>query len=213
VISLDDVYLTADERRDLAQRVHPLLATRGPPGTHDLALLARTLDALQGAEPDHRTALPRFDKRTDTRRPDADQPSFTGRPDLILVDGWCLGARPQAPEALVHPVNELERLEDPGGVWRGWVNARLAADYAPLWNRFDAILALDAPGWEVVPRWRMQQEEGLLGRPLDDRERAGVARFCAHFERITRSMMAGGRRADVAVRLDADRRVLGVAAG
>ena len=47
-LSLDDVYLTKAERAAMAARVHPLFATRGPPGTHDLGLLNRLLDRLQG---------------------------------------------------------------------------------------------------------------------------------------------------------------------
>ena len=37
-LSLDDLYLTRGERRELAARIHPLLATRGVPGTHDVEL-------------------------------------------------------------------------------------------------------------------------------------------------------------------------------
>src|SRR6187402_352808 len=42
-LSLDDVYLTRAEREALGRQVHPLLRTRGVPGTHDLTLLASTL--------------------------------------------------------------------------------------------------------------------------------------------------------------------------
>ena len=62
----------------------------------------------------------------------------------------------------------------------------------------------------VVLRWRQEQEAALLGRPLLDTERAGIARFVQHFERITRHMMAGGVRADIIVRQDEERRVVSV---
>ncbi len=42
-MSLDDFYFGRGERKRLARDVHPLLATRGVPGTHDLDLLARTV--------------------------------------------------------------------------------------------------------------------------------------------------------------------------
>ena len=45
-LSLDDVYRTRAERQTLARDLHPLLATRGPPLTHDLDLLAATIAAL-----------------------------------------------------------------------------------------------------------------------------------------------------------------------
>ena len=50
-LSLDDFYLTQSERRQLAEDVHPLLATRGVPGTHDIPLLMATLDALLAGAP------------------------------------------------------------------------------------------------------------------------------------------------------------------
>jgi pantothenate kinase-related protein Tda10 len=37
VLALDDLYLTKAERQRLAADVHPLFATRGVPGTHDVA--------------------------------------------------------------------------------------------------------------------------------------------------------------------------------
>lgn len=193
----------------LAARVHPLFATRGVPGTHDLGLLSRTLDALLAAGPDARTPLPRFDKLADDPIPQADWPVQVGRPDLILVDGWCIGARAQSGDDLRAPINELERDEDPAGIWRAHVNAQLAGPYRALWDRFDAILFLQAPGFDVVSRWRRQQEETALGRALTEPEAARIDRFVRHFERITRAMLAGDLRAEVTVRLAADRRVLG----
>src|SRR3546814_14971697 len=60
VLSVDDAYLDHDQRARLAREVHPLLATRGPPGTPDVALACRTLDALRAGQT---IALPRFDKQ------------------------------------------------------------------------------------------------------------------------------------------------------
>lgn len=205
--SLDDVYLDASARQVLAASVHPLFATRGPPGTHDLALLNGTLDALQAADPDARTPIPAFDKLADNPVPRTRRAAFVGRPQLILLDGWCLGAAPQRQDQLATPVNALEAKEDPRGRWREAVNATLTVDYAMVFLRLDAILYLRAPDFDVVLDWRSQQEEGLLGRRLTRAERQGVARFIQHFERITRHMMAGGRRADIEVQLDEDRNV------
>jgi D-glycerate 3-kinase len=61
--------------------------------------------------------------------------------------------------------------------------------------------------FDIVHTWRCEQEEGLLGRPLTDGERARIARFIQHYERITRHMMSGGRRADIEVQLDPRRNV------
>ena len=42
-LSLDDFYLTKLERQQLASQVHPLLETRGVPGTHDIPLALETI--------------------------------------------------------------------------------------------------------------------------------------------------------------------------
>jgi D-glycerate 3-kinase len=213
-LSLDDVYRTRAERDVLARTVHPLFTTRGPPGTHDLALLTGVIDALSVAGPDDRTALPAFDKLTDDRLPPEVWPVFAGRPPAILLDGWCLGARPQAAAALAVPVNALERTQDADGRWRRAVNDDLAGPYAGFFARFDAGLFLKAPAFAVVLDWRCEQEAGLRGlapADLPAAVRQGLTGFIARFERITRSMIDGGVAADVTVSLDRARRVTGMA--
>src|SRR5690606_13215459 len=139
-LSLDDVYLTKTERQTLARDVHPLFAVRGPPGTHDLALLEAAVAALRAAEPDSRTPLPAFDKLADDRAPRKDWPVFAGRPSAVLIDGWCLGATPQGAADLAVPINALEADQDREGTWRGVANAALAGPYVQSFAGFDAIL-------------------------------------------------------------------------
>jgi D-glycerate 3-kinase len=208
--SLDDVYLGQTTRRALAARVHPLFVTRGPPGTHDVELFNATLDALEAADPDSRTPVPAFDKVADDPFARSRWPAFQGRPDLILIDGWCLGAATQDWHELKQPVNSLEAGEDPNRAWRGAVNDFLFTPYQAMFGRLDAILHLRAPSFDIVQDWRCQQEEGLLGRPLLLSDRARLARFIQHFERITRHMMDGGRRADIEIQLDEQRNVVEV---
>lgn len=187
--SLDDVYLTRAERGALAAKVHPLLAVRGPPGTHDLDLAHATLDKLVRGE---LVGLPRFDKLADDR---AEEDPYRGPAKVVLVDGWCLGATAQDEAALAEPINALEREADDGGGWRRYVNDHLAGPYQTFFRRFDAIIHLAAPSFDGVLDWRCEQEAGLLGLTpgeLPTERRAELARFIQHFERITRHMMAGG---------------------
>ena len=207
-ISLDDVYLTRAERRVMAREVHPLFVTRGPPGTHDLALLQQVIVALSAAGPDDATRIPEFDKRGDDRRPQEDWRVFRGRPSAFLIDAWCLGALPQDPAALVEPVNALEADLDPDGGWRRAVNGFVGGAYADFIARFDAVLFLRAPSFDVVLDWRSQQEADLLGvapADLGAAERERLAGFLRYFERITRHMLDGGVKADVVVQLDRNR--------
>ena len=209
--SLDDIYLTRAERAGKGRAVHPLFATRGPPGTHDLDLLQATVGALRAAGPLDQTPVPAFDKLADERCDRTHWPRFQGRPTAILVEGWCLGARPQAEAALVEPINALEAQQDGQGVWRRTVNQALAGPYARAFATFDAILFLKAPGFDTVLDWRCEQEAGLLGVPpaaLPEARRQALAVFVQAFERLTRHMLAGGVRADVTVPLDSQRRPL-----
>ena len=92
-LSLDDLYLTHSERLQLAAEVHPLFATRGVPGTHAVALAFSILeDVLAG-----RTfEIPRFDKSCDDRSNEVTR--ISGPVDVVLFEGWCVGAAAQPPE-------------------------------------------------------------------------------------------------------------------
>ena len=213
-ISIDDVYLTRAGREAMAREVHPLFLTRGPPGTHDLSLLQRLIDRLSTAGPDDETLIPDFDKRGDDRWPLDRWRRFTGRPSAILIDAWCLGAPPEPEAALAEPLNELERERDPDGRWRRAVDAFVAGPYADFAARFDAILFLQAPGFDVVLDWRCQQEADLLGVAPDDLpqdERRRLAGFIQYFERITRRMLTDGVRSSVTVKLDRNRQPVSLA--
>ena len=206
-LSLDDVYLAKAERADLAARVHPMLAVRGPPGTHDLGLLDRILTRLHNAGPGDATALPSFDKLADDRRPERDSPVFLGRPRAILLEGWLLGATPEDQAALSVPVNDLECEADGQGLWRHAINDALKGLYARLFATFDALIFLQAPDFDRVLDWRTEQEAGLTGASVPAGRRAELAVFIQHFERLSRHMLSGGVRADVVVELDETRAV------
>jgi D-glycerate 3-kinase len=201
--SIDDVYLDTGQRAELAARTHPLFVTRGPPGTHDVALARETIGALMGAGPESETRIPRFDKIADRMKPRGEWPVFRGRPEAILIDAWCLGALPVPPSP---PLNAVEE-EDTSGQWREIQNEFLRTSYAEWFAEFDAIVYLQAPNWDIVRRWRGQQEVTLRGRALTDAEEAWIDRFIQHYQRITRSMIAGGVTADVVVKLDETRTV------
>ena len=206
VLSIDDLYLTRAERQTLAREVHPLLSTRGVPGTHDVDLGLATLDRLRGAMPTDLTPLPAFDKASDDRRPAEDWSLFPGRPDIILFEGWCVGATPQPEAALREPVNTLERDEDADGRWRSYVNRQLESDYRRLLAELDRLIFLRVPGMDRVLEWRTLQEQKLAatasaGQHIMDA--TTLRRFVMHYERLTRHNLADlPARADLTLHLN-----------
>lgn len=211
VLSLDDLYRTRAEREALAQDVHPLLRTRGVPGTHDVALGLRVLDALKGGES---LDLPSFDKAADDRRPVVDWPRFEGPADVVLFEGWCVGAHPQSEADLAAPVNDLEALEDADGPWRRHVNDQLTGAYADLWARLDALVFLQVPSFDHVLAWRGLQEQRLAaaGAPPERlMDAAALRRFVQHYERLTRAMLLDlPQRADLVLSVGEDHQVVEV---
>ena len=210
-LSLDDLYLTRAERQRLAGEVHPLFATRGVPGTHDVALGLSVLGALARGEA---APLPRFDKALDDRVPSAAWPRALVGTQVVLLEGWCLGARAQPEEALAVPVNALEQSEDPAAIWRCHTNAALSAPYRQLFDRIDQLILLAAPSWEVVADWREQQEAELRTQTSGTgvMTPAEVQRFIQHYERLTRWILKEmPERADVVVQLGEQREVRDIA--
>jgi D-glycerate 3-kinase len=202
-VSLDDFYLGRAARARVAERIHALLRVRGPPATHDVPLACSVLDALTVPGV---TRLPAFDKASDERAPASSWRVVQGPVDVILLEGWCVGARPEPAERLASPLNELERKEDPGATWRNYVNRQLGATYGDLFRRLDRLVLLQAPGFEVVHAWREEQEAKLRARTQLGMTEAEVGRFIQHYERLTRWILEEmPDRADWTVRLSADR--------
>lgn len=206
-LSLDDLYLTKAERQQLANDVHPLFATRGVPGTHAIGMGRAIIEDLLAGRS---FTLPRFDKARDDRKGEGEEVS--GPVDVLLLEGWCVGARPQEAEALAAPVNDLEREEDPDGLWRGLVNHWLAEDYARLFDLIDLLVMLKVDGFPAVMRNRALQEAKLATANPDApglMDAAALARFCAHYERLTRHMLAEmPARTDVLIPIGPDQRPL-----
>ena len=209
VLALDDFYRGRGERAVLARTIHPLLATRGVPGTHDLALLDRTLRALGNASPRHPARIPRFDKGRDTRLPPSRWRRVSIAPRLILLEGWCVGVEAADRRETTRPLNALEREDDADGRWRACVEAELAGDYAKLWHRLDALIVLAAPDFAIVEKWRGEPERMLRRRGAPRAmSPSALRRFLMHYERLSRrALKTLPAIADIVVALDERRGV------
>ena len=214
VISIDDLYLPRSQRQRLASRVHPLLVTRGVPGTHDVGLALEILSALKRGEPG-RIDIPVFDKAMDDRAEPSRWQSIEAPVDIILFEGWCVGARAQTEQQLERAINILEASEDTGRQWRRYVNSQLAGPYAELFGLIDILIMLKVPSMDHVFEWRLLQENKLK-QSLEDKPEAAkhimtkkqLNRFIMHYERITRvSLGEMSARADLVLELNPEHQV------
>jgi len=188
-LSLDDFYFSRAQREALATSVHPLLMTRGVPGTHDTALAITTLEQLCDWTVPVR--VPKFDKAVDDRIPESEWLTITEPPQLIVLEGWCLGALPQNAADLEQCINTLEAHEDKDKLWRKYVNQQLTHAYPDLFAHVDYWLMLKAPDFDCIYQWRLEQERHLA-KHHDEADTAEhimdaeeLARFIQFYQRLT----------------------------
>jgi D-glycerate 3-kinase len=213
--SIDDIYLTREEREKLAKKVHPLLETRGVPGTHDVFMGLALLRNLRFLTKGQSLALPVFDKANDDRASENDFRQVTGPINIVLFEGWCVGAIPQRDESLAVAVNSLERQEDPKRTWRKYVNKQLREGYKELFSELDFLIMLKIPGMASVMEWRSKQERklaktaGKTGRRVMDT--TALQRFIMHYERLTRATLTEmPDRADLVFTLNKEHQIDGL---
>ena len=211
-LSIDDFYYSKAKRQELANTIHPLLRSRGVPGTHDIELALRVLLQLAEAGPEQQVTLPRFDKSVDDCRPVEACEQLRGPVEVIILEGWFVGAKPQAKDELGPAINELEDNEDSDARWRTYVNNQLAGNYQSMFEQFHMLLMLQAPGFEQVLEWRRMQEEKLRAIAAKDAsglmDRQAIERFIQHFERLTRHcLLTLPDSADRVFRLDTEHRI------
>ncbi|MBF7072891.1 hypothetical protein ISG33_05695 [Glaciecola sp. MH2013] len=185
VLSLDDFYLSKAERLLRSNTIHPLLKTRGVPGTHDTQLLSKVLTALANNE---KVQLPRFDKSIDDQVAASDWKWSTSIVDTVIIEGWCWGTPAQNDDEIAMPINKLEEEQDKNAIWRRYVNQSLSTDYMPLYQFMHQWVFLRAPSFDSVYSWRCEQEHKLIQRngatsaTMTDQE---IYAFIQYYQRLT----------------------------
>lgn len=210
-LSIDDFYYPSSIRKELAATVHPLMRSRGVPGTHDVSLAINTLETLKTLSDIETFPLPHFDKATDEPAPHDEWVSISGPVDLIILEGWFVGASPMEESSLAEANNSLEANEDSDGHWRRYVNEKLETEYQALFALLDDLVLLKAPSIDQVYQWRLQQEKKLHAKHGDApgvMNETELKRFIQHFERLTLHCLSSlPSRADVIFELDSDHRI------
>ena len=198
VLPLDDLYKTKAERLELAASVHPLFATRGVPGTHDLKIGIECAKVCLGYKKKS-TAIPRFEKENDDRAPRNRWHAVDAAFDVVILEGWCVSAVAQTDSAIGIAINDLERYEDSKGIWRSYVNMMLREQYQTFFKLFTKTVLLRAPSFESIVSWRKKQERKLKEQLVTEgglpdfsglMSDTAIERFVMHYERLTRWMLS-----------------------
>ncbi len=187
-LSLDDFYLTKQQRNTRSKAIHPLLATRGVPGTHDIDLAVKTLKLAQTCSAQTPCYIPSFDKLSDDRQQPTKWRKVTQAPEVILFEGWCLHAPIQTGGELARAINALEIKQDAAGIWRHYVNEQLKDYHKRLFSLSTLLYVIKVPSFDKVLEWRAVQEAKLDNHPTHKKmTKAELLHFIQHFERITKA--------------------------
>ncbi len=191
-ISIDDFYKTRKERISLSKKIHPMLLTRGVPGTHDINMM---LDFFKKSKSKKfkKINLPNFNKAIDDRFPKNKWSKINKRPDIIIFEGWCVGARAETNKTLKKSINSMEKANDHKLVWRKYVNQQLKTKYKKLYSQLNCMIYLKAKNFSLLQKWRLKQENKLW---LKTKKKGGhkimskgdVINFMQTYQRITQNM-------------------------
>ncbi len=191
-ISIDDFYKTRKERITLSKKVHPMLLTRGVPGTHDINMMLDFFKKSK-AKKFKNMKLPNFNKAIDDRFPKNKWNKINKRPDVIIFEGWCVGARAETNKTLTKSINSMEKANDHKLVWRKYVNQQLKTKYKKLYSQLNCMIYLKAKNFSLLQKWRLKQEHKLW---LKTKKKGGhkimskgdVINFMQTYQRITQNM-------------------------
>ena len=191
-ISIDDFYKTKKQREILSKDKHSLLLTRGVPGTHDIKIM---LDFFRKIKTKNFKSLklPKFNKANDDRYKRKHWYKLKSRPDVVIFEGWCVGAKPQSLRLLKKPINPLEKAYDKSLKWRRFVNLQLKTNYKKLYSQLDSLLYLKVKNFNLLKKWRIKQEEKLWlksksRKNLKIMNKKEVINFMQTYQRITEQM-------------------------
>jgi len=191
-ISIDDFYKTRKERINLSKRVHPMLLTRGVPGTHDINMMLSFFRKAKSKK-FKRIKLPTFNKAIDDRFNKKKWYNLKSKPDVIIFEGWCVGAKPEKNNSLKKTINSMEKAKDQKQIWRKYVNQQLKSKYKNLYSQLNCLIYLKAKNFSLLQKWRLKQERKLwlnskINSNLKVMNKEDVINFMQTYQRITQNM-------------------------
>ena len=191
VISIDDFYKTLNDRDKMSHKIHPLFKIRGVPGTHDINLVKKFFNIIKKNKFE-KIKLPRFEKAKDNRAKKKYWFNIKQKPDIVILEGWCVGAKPQSNSLIKKPINILEKHEDRDLIWRKYANKKLKKEYKQLFSMIDHFIFMKIPNFRMVLKWRLLQENKLKKKSHPKKKIMSfneIERFIMFYQRITLQMV------------------------
>ena len=209
IFSIDDFYKTLNEREIMSKKISDLFLTRGVPGTHDTKMLFQCIKNLK-TNNFKKMNIPKFDKSIDNRLSKSNWLQVKKKPNIVIFEGWCVGASAQKNKDLISPINKLEKYKDKKKIWRQKVNLKLRKDYKKIFDLIDKLIFLKVPSFKYVLKWRLLQEKKLRitrkgNKTMTDKQ---VENFIMYYERITKHMLKTlPKDADTVISIDSKHRL------
>ena len=204
IFSIDDFYKTFKDRKKMSKKISPLFLTRGVPGTHETKLLYNCIKSLK-KKSFKKITIPKFDKSIDDRLPKNKWQKIKKKPNIVIFEGWCVGAKPQKNKDLLVPINTLEKDNDKKKIWRTKVNQELKNEYKKIFKLIDVSIFLKVPSFKHVYKWRLLQEKKLKaasrGKKIMNSKQ--IKRFIMYYERLTKHMLKNlSHQSDILIKID-----------
>lgn len=202
IISMDDFYLSKNQRTQLSKNIHPLFLTRGVPGTHDLELMNKKIKKIFNKE--FPIYLPIFDKVSDTRKRTYKK---VLKADVIVFEGWCAGAQPVDLNYLQKNFNNLEKHKDKNFIWRNSYNKYLN-EYQKLFSQFNFFIYFQFNQWDHVLNWKYKQELELRDKKKDLGLKKYLREFIQYYEKVSKWMhLKVPKYCNILIKLDAHQKI------
>jgi len=211
-ISIDDFYKTRKERVLLSKKIHPMLLTRGVPGTHDINMMLNFFKKIKSKK-FKSLQLPNFNKAIDDRFAKKYWYNIKKRPDVIIFEGWCVGAKPEKNATLNKAINSMEKKKDQKKIWRKYVNQQLKLKYKDLYSQLNCLIYLKAKNFSLLQKWRLKQENKLWLKSKKSSKhkimnKEDVISFMQTYQRITENMFRKmTKHASILVNLGSDHQI------
>ena len=204
IFSIDDFYKTLKERKKMSKKLSTLFLTRGVPGTHDTKMLFQCIKDLKNNNL-KRLTIPSFDKSIDDRTKKSKWLKVKKKPNIVIFEGWCVGATAQKNKDLNSSINKLEKDKDKKKIWRKRVNTELKKNYKKIFELIDKLIFLRVPSFKYVFEWRLLQEKKLKitskgNKIMTNRQ---IKNFIMYYERLTKHMLKTlPKKADTIISID-----------